>query len=312
MEINGKRFLITGGCGFIGLNLIDHLQENFDCSITVLDNESTGSSKSLPTDVEFVYGDISDMRKCWEACFKVDIIVHLAAKTEVIASIAHPRADATVNIFGTMNLLEVAKLAQVSKFIHASSAGVIGNTAELPIHEDTPVNPISPYGISKFAAERYVLAYASLYGLNTMVLRFSNVYGPKSAQKGSVIPKFIKRILNDQPIEIYGDGTQTRDFLFSGDLTKAIVKAIEYEPSTPLTKNRLFQLATGKETSILDLIQILRTTSPKPVEVLFCPPLPGEILRNYSDISKAKSILGWEPYYDLEAGVSQVFEALKE
>ncbi len=241
-----KNWLITGGCGFIGTNLIRHLTETVpEIRIRVLDNLSIGSradlasvcsfqeldstiEKPISADdvnsksaVELVVGDIRKADVCIAAAAGMDAVVHLAANTGVRPSVRNPRMDMEANVIGTFNILEAARLNNVRRFIFASSGAPIGECRP-PIHEEMPAHPISPYGASKLAGEGYCSAYCKAYGLETVCLRFSNIYGPNSGHKNSVIAKFIKKALNKETIEIYGDGEQTRDFIFIEDLIRAI------------------------------------------------------------------------------------------
>lgn len=306
MEIKGKKILITGGCGFIGLNLIDHLQWNYDCEISVLDNLTSGSPLDLPDGIKFIRGDICKLSDCWKATIGQDVVVHLAANVSVPNSINTPTQDAMVNVTGTLHVLECSKLNKIQKFIFASSGAVVGDDAVPPIHEKIQTNPMSPYGVSKLACEKYCQVYMDLFDLKTVSLRFSNAYGLHSSRKESVIPKFIKKIMKGEPIEIYGDGEQTRDFIYAEDVSRAIVSAIQFLPTK---YHRLFQIATGTQTSINDLTVLLHHISPHRFSVVYNEGKPGEVRRSFSDITLAREILDWIPEYDIKEGIQEMFKA---
>lgn len=298
-----KKILITGGLGFIGLNLINYLQKYVDCEITVLDNESKGNRKDLHSSVHFIYGDIKDQKYCHGAILGNDTIIHLAAQTEVPKSVAYPIEDARTNTLGTLNLLELSKVHHVKKFIFASSNAVIGDVQSLPIKETMPTNPISPYGISKLSAENYCRFYNQIYSIPTVVLRFSNIYGKFAKHKSSVIAKFIRKIENDDQIEIYGDGNQTRDFLHVDDLCGAIVACIFHNQD----KYQLYNIGSGKPTSINELVEILkRLYYPKELDINYVNERKGDIKNNYSSIVLANAILRWKPKIELEDGLKGI------
>ena len=221
----GMKWLITGGCGFIGTSLIRNLQNEGGHQVRVLDNLSTGTRDDLalvcdfqeviegsikdgPEGIELVVGDILDEQLAQTVAQGVDVIVHLAANTGVGPSVEDPRADCNANVLGTFNYLEAARLNGIKRFVFASSGAPAGEV-EPPIHEELPPHPVSPYGASKLAGEGYCSAYARSFGVDTVALRFGNVYGPGSVHKNSVVAKFIRLALEKKPLEIFGDGTQT-------------------------------------------------------------------------------------------------------
>jgi len=318
-------WLITGGCGFIGRNLILYLKENDpNINIRILDNLSIGSKKDLssvtdyferelslikdhPQGVELVIGDIRDFNVCLKACGGVSTIVHLAANTGVAPSVEEPRQDMEANVIGTFNMLEAARQHGVKKYIFASSGAPIGE-CDSPIYEDLAPHPASPYGASKLAGEGYCSAYFHAFGIETVALRFGNVYGPGSGHKNSVVAKFIRQAMRGETLEIYGDGKQTRDFVYIDDLIYAIRLAAKVDGIGGET----FQIATNSETTVHELayslISIFADSGFKGVEVCHMAPRPGDVRRNFSETSKARQMLGWQAQVDLSTGLTRTVE----
>ena len=320
-------WLITGGCGFIGRNLIHYLLEQGGHAIRVVDNLSVGSRESLQmvTDfterdvnatadgfpstgkVELVVDDILNEDNAQDHAQQADVIVHLAANTGVGPSVEDPRQDCMTNVVGTFNYLEAARHTGDTRFILASSGAPLGEV-EPPIHEEKAPHPKSPYGASKLAGEGYCSAYHGSFGVDTVALRFGNVYGPFSSHKSSVVAKFIRRAMEGKTLEIYGDGQQTRDFIYTGDLVSAIYKAATKEE----VGGEVFQIATNKETTVLELTDTLTQELEKSgitnVEVAHTDPRTGDVRRNYSDTSKAAKMLDWQVQTDLETGLRKTIE----
>ena len=318
-------FLVTGGCGFIGLNFISCLlSKNKDHRIRVLDNLSVGRREDLASvgrvaeikkielgktfahKLELVVGDIRDEGLAMTVCRGADVVVHLAASTGVIPSIEDPMADCMDNVVGTLNVLEGARKNGFKRFIFASSGAPLGEQKP-PIHEEMVPRPISPYGASKLAGEAYCAAYHSSFGLHTVTLRFGNVYGPHSKHKSSVVSKFITHIINSEPLPIYGDGYQTRDFVYVDDLVRAISLSLE----GPDMGGQIFQIATHKEHSVIEIAEELNILAERHLgrksDIVFENERKGEIRQNYSDISKARKMLGFEPKYNLKTGLEKTF-----
>jgi UDP-glucose 4-epimerase len=314
-------WLITGGCGFIGTALIRKLLEEDGHNIRILDNLSVGTEKDLASvctytipnpgslsfshdssQVQLVVGDIKDPDICIRCSEDADVIVHLAANTGVGPSVEDPRADMEANVVGIFNVLEAARLNKVRRFIFASSGAPVGECTP-PIHEELAPHPVSPYGASKLAGEGYCSAYYRSFGVETVCLRFGNVYGPGSGHKNSVVAKFIRKALSGETLEIYGDGKQTRDFIYIDDLTLAIRLAAR----VPGIGGETFQIATNAETTVGELVEKLIPAMKKAgisvPEVVNGPPRLGDVMRNYSDTSKAKRLLNWECLYDLDRGL---------
>lgn len=316
-----QRWLITGGCGFIGLSLITHLLRNNPAlNIRILDNHSVGTKEDLlevtsaieqelsvkTTGVELVEGDIRDDGTCMKCTEGVDVIVHLAANTGVAPSVENPRYDMETNVAGTFNMLDAARQNNVRKFVFASSGATIGET-EPPIREDKVQKPVSPYGASKLAGEAYCSAYFRTFGIKTVALRFGNVYGPLSKHKSSVVAKFLKKAFEGESLEIYGDGSQTRDFIYIDDLIQAIMLAVKTNAG-----GEAFQIATYKETTVNEIAEKIRDLMENEagikVTITHGETRLGDVKRNYSDITKAKTVLGFSPEFDLERGLKKTFE----
>ena len=320
------KFLITGGCGFIGRNLIKFLlDESPDTCIRVVDNFSVGSLEDLsyatenytqvsPSDaswesdtVQVIEGDILDEDLAYQISSGADVIIHLAANTGVGPSVENPRMDCVMNVTGTFNYLEACRINKVPKFVFASSGAPIGNCTP-PIHEEMPCHPVSPYGASKLAGEAYCSAYFNSFGVDTVALRFGNAYGPGSTHKSSVVAKFIKQAINGETLEIYGDGSQTRDFIYTGDIVNAICKAATVSG----IGGEVFQIATNKETSVLELgdqlIHALNEKGIKNINLFHGSKRIGDVMRNFSDTSKAKEKLNWSCNYELNRGLEKTIE----
>jgi UDP-glucose 4-epimerase len=311
------KWLITGGCGFLGTALVKRLVGQGVQNIRVLDNEQVGTRDDLflvaaykelhevvdaPNGVELVVGDILDEHLAVEVCKGCDIVVHFAANTGVVPSVEDPRADCLSNVIGTFNYLEAARKSEVSRFIFASSGAPAGEV-EPPIHEELPPHPVSPYGASKLAGEAYCSAYFRTYGLQTVALRFGNVYGPGSVRKSSLVAKFIRRAIAGLPLEIFGDGGQTRDFIFIDDLIDAVMLAA----NATNIGGETFQIATGVETSVGELtarlVAALNDAGIEHIKIRNAQPLRGDVRRNYADTSKARARLGWQSRTTLEEGL---------
>jgi UDP-glucose 4-epimerase len=317
--------LITGGCGFIGCNLVKSVFAQDDNKVIIIDNLSTGSKKQLAGIIPFqevgyaelaeqnvtakvvlVEGDVQDVSLAMMACREVNAIVHLAANPGVIPSIEDPRYDCLTNVIGTLNYLEAARKNGVRRFVFASSGAPLGEQTP-PNHEEMVPCPVSPYGASKLSGEGYCMAYHGSFGLDTVVLRFGNVYGPYSTYKNSVVAKFMNHILAFEPLTIYGDGKQTRDFIHASDLIQAIQLALV----RPRIGGEIFHIGTEKEHTIVEVAEELNRLAEKYLgrtcPVLFKKERRGEIRRSYSDISKARKLLGFEPKFDLRNGLEDTF-----
>jgi UDP-glucose 4-epimerase len=295
--------LITGGCGFIGANLVAKLQQRDGLALRVLDNESLGRREHLePFGGEFVAGDIRDPGTLDAALDGIDAVVHLAADTRVMDSIENPSRNFDVNVNGTLALLEAMRARGIRRLINASTGGAIVGEVEPPVHEGLVPRPASPYGASKLAVEGYCSAYSASYGLRALSLRFSNVYGPRSFHKGSVVAAFFRRILEQAPIVVYGDGTQVRDYVFVGDLCDGIIAALTSDVSG------VNQLASGKPVRLNELIDAMRqVVAPREVAVEYRDFRAGEVYATYCDISKARRELNYDPRTTLMDGLADTW-----
>lgn len=324
-------WFITGGCGFIGTSLIQQLLKQQNNCIRVLDNLSVGTLQDLaaiapvqlihPTNitttpwsnqhVQFIQGDILDESLALQITTEADVIVHLAANTGVGPSVENPRADCLANVIGTFNYLEAARTNHIKRFIFASSGAPAGEV-EPPIHEELPPHPVSPYGASKLAGEGYCSAYKRTYDINTVALRFGNVYGPGSKHKSSVVAKFIRQALAGQALEIYGDGYQTRDFIYIDDLVNAILLAA----TTKNIGGETFQIATNQETTVEAMCDLLITTLQQHginnTPIIKSAARLGDVKRNFSDTTKAQQRLGWTCQTSLEQGMQKTIQYFLE
>jgi UDP-glucose 4-epimerase len=272
-------------------------------AVRVYDNLSTGSSVNLDgAGAEFVEGDVRDAAALERATGGCDVVFHLAAGTGVVPSIEDPFADFDVNARGTLAALSAARRAGATRFVFSSSNAPLGAGA-YPASEDKPIAPLSPYGASKAAGEAYCSAFHGAYGLEAVAVRFSNAYGPRSAHKSNVIPLFIRRLLAGEELLVYGDGEQTRDFVFVTDLADGLMRAAEAEG----VGGETFQLASGIETSVNELVSHLAVVSGRRPKVRHAPPRPGEILRNYSLVDKARERLGFLPTVELSEGLRRTY-----
>lgn len=299
--MTAQNILITGGCGFVGSNLLRRAAAlGLSGRLTVLDNETMGTPAELPSNV-FAYerGDVRDLATLTRMAAGCDAIIHLAGHTRVLESIDDPESDFEINVRGTLNVLMAARDAGVAHVVLASTGGALFGTETAPIHEGMVPQPLSPYGASKLAMEGYAHAFASSYGLRTTALRFTNVYGPLSRRKGSAVAHFFRQILARQPITVYGDGSQVRDFVYVDDLCDGILQALGAAASG------VYHLGSGKPTSIATLLETIRhVAGPEwPFEVRYAPWRTGEVVRTYSDIGKAARTFGYQPSVALETGL---------
>jgi UDP-glucose 4-epimerase len=309
------RTLVTGGAGFIGSNLVDALVQRGD-DVTVVDNISTGRRENLTgaleQGVELVEADIRDAVAMSDLVGRVvpEAIFHLAAQIDVRHSVADPAGDASINVGGTINMLSAAHEHGVRRFVNTSTGGAIyGEGQILPAPEDHPAAPLSPYGNSKFCAESYAALFRRLHGLSTVSLRYGNVYGPRQDPLGEagVIAIFCGKLIEGGRPTIYGDGTQTRDYDYVGDVVAANLAAVETDTPGP------YNVGTGVETSVLELVEALREVSGAGEEFQpeFAPERPGEVQRIAIDPSLAREEIGWEPRVQLREGLERTLASMR-
>ena len=298
-----KNVLITGGAGFIGRHLADYLLGRGDYAVTVLDNESLGDRKHLDLDrVRFLHGDLRDTDDLRKALDGQDAVVHLAADTRVMDSIEDPANNLDNNVVGSFNLLQLSRELGVGRVVAASTGGAILGDVTPPVHERMAPQPTSPYGASKLMLEGYLSAYSASYGLSGCALRFSNIYGPRSFHKGSVVAHFFKRMLAGEPLVVYGDGSQARDFLYVGDLVEAIRAAVESDVQGA------YQLGCGRPTTVNELLEVMRSVTGRDLDVVYEDFRPGEVRDTWCEIEKARRGFGFAPATPLEEGLRQTWE----
>lgn len=294
--------LVTGGAGFVGSNLVRMLLNN-NHTVSVLDDLSTGYQKNLTgLDVNFIHGDICDAALTEKAADGMDVIFHLAASVGRQKSLNNPHRDSEVNLIGTTNVLEAARKSGVQRLVYTSSAAIFGELLTMPIAEDHPINPDSPYGVSKLAGEKQALCYASLYGMCVVCLRYFNVYGinQRFDAYGNVIPIFAKRLHTRQPITIYGDGEQTRDFVNVKDVAMA-----NYLSATVAMQSGVYNIGSGTNITINLLAKWMREISGINVPIEYAPMRPADVKHCRAEIAKAQTELGFSPDADIKKGLKE-------
>lgn len=300
--MRNKKVLVTGGAGFIGSNLVRHLIKTGN-SVTVLDNFMSGYRSNLDAfaSLHIIEGDVRDKSTVEIAMKGIEIVFHLAASVGNKRSIEQPTTDAEINVLGTLNVLEAARKEGVRKIVVSSSAGIFGELKTMPIREDHPIEPDSPYGCSKLYEEKICLAYAKLYDIEAVALRYFNVYGPNQRfdAYGNAIPIFVFRMLRNEPITIFGDGEQTRDFIHVDDVVQANIKAADSEGVSGA-----FNIASGKKVTINRLIEII-TKDKNGIKIEYGPIRPGDVLHSLAAISLAHQNINFIPSVDLEKGIEE-------
>jgi UDP-glucose 4-epimerase len=299
-------YLVTGGGGFIGSNLVQALVERGD-PVRVLDNFSTGRRSNLAEleeKIEVIEGDIRDRAVVERAVDGVDYVLHQAALGSVPRSVNDPITSNEVNVSGTINLLWAAKAAQIKRFVFASSSSVYGDTPRLPKEESMPPNPISPYAVSKLAAERYALSFYAVYGLPTVALRYFNVFGPKqdpASQYAAVIPRFITALMNDQAPVVFGDGEQSRDFTYIDNVVQAnLLACVKQE-----VVGQVMNIACGERHSLNSLLKILSEISGKEPQPIYENEQSGDVKHSMASIHKAQQLLSFSPSVSFREGLQR-------
>jgi UDP-glucose 4-epimerase len=305
------RVLVTGGAGFIGSHLVNKLLGR-GYEVAVLDNFRSGKMENIRQHLKndgfmLVKGDVRDKRAVRDSMDGVDAVVHLAALIDVEESVNNPFDTHDVNVGGTLNVLEEAVRKGIKRFVYASSTAVYGEGNPLPLKEDHPLKPISPYAASKASAEHYCRAFGSCYGLNSAILRYFNVYGPgqRRSSYSGVITRFFQNALKGEPLIIYGDGEQTRDFIYVDDVVDATILALE-----KCNLRETVNACTGKPTTIKELAQIVGEVAGKEVQILHDEPRNGDIRHNYGETAKAEEILGFKARTSLKEGLKQTLKTM--
>lgn len=308
-SINAVSFLITGGAGFIGSHLVEYLLKYEAKKVVVLDNLATGNEKNIAPffsnpAFSFIEGDIRNLADCQRACEGVEIVLHQAALGSVPRSIADPLTTNDVNITGFLNMLVASREAGVKRFVYAASSSTYGDSTELPKREDRIGKPLSPYAVTKYVNELYADVFGRLYGLETIGLRYFNVFGPRQSPKGAyaaVIPLFIEGILQNKPPTINGKGEQTRDFTFVANAVQANILACLTENTEAV--GQIFNVACGDRTSLNELYQLLRELAGSTLQPLYGEARTGDIQDSLADISKIQTHLAYAPITRIREGL---------
>ena len=328
-----KKFLVTGGAGFIGSHIVEELLKR-KCFVRVLDNLSSGKRENLPRGLarglipkgpvpgfELIKGDIRDKSACNKACKGMDFVLHQAALRSVPKSMTDPASYNEVNIGGTLNMLEAALKNKVKGFVFASSSSVYGDIDKFPEKENFLPRPISPYALTKLTGEYYCKIFSLHHGLPTVALRYFNVFGPRQSlddEYAVVIPKFITCMLNNERPPIFGNGKQSRDFTYVDNVVEANILAARgltpcpayggAEGPVPVTKHEVFNVANGKDHTVLELVELLNKIIGKDIKPKFLPVRPGDVLRTCADISKIKKTLHFAPKVKFTDGLKLTVE----
>ena len=300
------RYLVTGGAGFIGSHITERLIRDGH-AVRVLDNLSSGRLDNLAavrSQVEFIEGDIRDRRVVQQAVAGIDAVIHEAAWRSVPKSMNDPYGYTEVNVLGTVNVLEAAVEAKVRRVVAASSSSVYGNTDRLPFQEDQPLAPISPYAMSKLSAEHYGQLFARSFGLETVSIRYFNVFGPRQSlddEYAVVVPKFIACLLRGESAPVYGDGLQSRDFTFIENVVQATIRAT----TAPGISGEIFNIACGEVHTVLELLGELQRLLRSSIPPTFVGPRPGDVRKTSADITHARQRLGWQPTVSFADGLAR-------
>jgi UDP-glucose 4-epimerase len=303
------KFLVTGGAGFLGSTLANRLADAGH-DVHVLDDLSNGRRDYLNAAVTFSEGDVDNVPLLWSLLQEVDCVYHLAARVSVAQSLLHPRDYNRVNVGGAVSLMEAMRDTGVRRVVFTSSGAVYGQQPEQPVHESDPPRPDSPYAVSKWAAEQYIHTIGQLWGIETVALRIFNAYGPRQSLPVShapVIPRFLQQILTGGSLVVFGDGRQTRDFVYVDDVVAALVTA-----ATAKQINRqVINIGSGVETSINDLVATIEQVTGRRANLLHNKEKPGGVLRLVADISRAQTLLGFRPFTSLDQGLQRLWREEK-
>ena len=309
------RILVTGGAGFIGSNLVEHLLLLTQVSVVrVLDNFATGAKANIEEFIshpkfELIEGDIRSFETCLQACDGIDLISHQAALGSVPRSINDPLTSNEVNVTGTLNIFTAAKEKGVKRVVYAASSSTYGDHPGLPKMEDKIGNPLSPYAVTKYVNELYARVYGNVYGLETIGLRYFNVFGPKQNPQGpyaAVIPLFIKAVLDNEPPVINGDGEHSRDFTYVANAVHANEVALFTQNNEAV--NQVYNIAFGEQTSLNELFQTIKEIAGSDLAPKYGPERKGDVKHSLADISKAKTLMGYNPSTSIRDGLKTAFE----
>ena len=309
MIMKNRKVLVTGGAGFIGSNLVKKLVLDHN-EVVVIDDLSSGYISNIDNfkDIHFINGDIRNINDVKKAMNGVEVVFHLAASVGNKRSIDFPILDSEINVLGTINILNECVRSGVRKIVTSSSAGIFGELKTIPIKEDHPIEPDSPYGCSKLCEEKLSLSYSKLYDLEAICLRYFNVYGPNQRYDayGNVIPIFVYKMLHNEPIIVYGDGNQTRDFIHVNDIVQANINA-----SNSYGVNEAFNIASGQRVSINQLINLITENYNKDIKIKYIDKRPGDVMHSLADISFAKNKIHFDPKVNLNIGIQEYVEWAK-
>lgn len=316
-DISDTSFLVTGGAGFIGSNIVEYLIHHGAGSIRILDNLSEGKRENVEpflttSNVEFIEGDISDEQTCEKVCEGIDYISHQAALGSVPRSITTPTITNNANVTGFLNMITAAKDAGVKRFVYASSSSVYGDHRTLPKVESNIGNPLSPYAVSKYVNELYSKVFAFNYGFESVGLRYFNVFGPRQKPDGpyaAVIPLFMDSLLKGEAPKINGDGEQSRDFTFVVNAVEANIRGMFSKVEGAAGK--VYNIAFGERRTVNQLFSILKELSESDIEAIYRDPRPGDVRHSLADISQASEFLDYQPEYDIDRGLEVTFEWFK-
>ena len=302
------RYLVTGGAGFIGSNIVDELLRRGQ-EVTVLDDFSSGKEENLADaakKIRLIRGSICDLNAAKEACKGADYVLHLAARTSVPRSVADPLDTNGVNIDGTLNVLVAAREAQARRLVYAASSAAYGETPTLPKVEDMPAAPISPYGVTKFVGELYAQVFGRVYGLENVSIRYFNVFGPRqdpSSQYSGVLSRFMLALMEGNSPVIFGDGEQSRDFTYVDNVVEISLRACEASNASGM----VFNGGTGARITLNEVLKCLEKISGKPIRAKYEAPRAGDILHSQASIERARKVLGYEPRVGFEEGLRRTW-----
>jgi len=307
------RYLVTGGAGFIGSNIVDELVRRGH-QVTVLDDLSAGKESNLADvrgKIDLRIGSITDLADVQSACHGADYVIHLAARTSVPRSVQNPVETNHVNIDGTLNVLVAARDAKVRRFVYAASSSAYGETPTLPKTEAMQPNPISPYGITKYVGELYAGVFGRVYGLENVCVRYFNVFGPRqdpTSQYSGVLSRFMLAVIEGQPLVVYGDGEQSRDFTFIENIVNETLRACEAKGASGM----VFNGGTGARITLNQVLKLLEKATGKKIQAKYDPPRTGDIRDSQADVSLALKVLGYEPRVHFEEGLQRTWEWYKD